>query len=61
MITHFKITAQPYRSNVVSARIPLVPVPVSALVPEKNDKIIAIGAAAVAIGGVEAADSLGPL
>ena len=31
------------------------------LVPEKNDMIVARGAAAAATGGVEAADSFGPL
>ena len=41
--------------------IPLVPVPVSALVPEKNDMIVVRGAAAAATGGVKAAYSFGPL
>ena len=41
--------------------ITLVPVPVSALVPEKNDMIVVRGAAAAATGGVKAAYSFGPL
>ena len=41
----------------------LVPVPLlSALVPEKNDTIVAPGAAAADdTGGIDAADSFGPL
>ena len=41
--------------------ITIVPVPVSALVPDKNDMIVNRGAAAAATGEVEAADSFGPL
>ena len=41
--------------------ITLVPVPVSALEPEKNDLIVTQDAAAAATGGVEAANSFGPL
>ena len=41
--------------------ITLVPVPVSALVPEKNVMIVARGAAAAATGGVEVADAFSPL
>ena len=45
----------------VGGVITLVPVPVSALVPEKNDSNVARGAAAAATGGVEAADLFGSL
>ena len=45
----------------VGGVITLLPVPVSALVPEKNDMIVARGAAAAAAGGVAAAGSFGPL
>ena len=37
------------------------PVPVSGLIPEKNDVIVARGAAAAGTGGVGAADSFGSL
>ena len=43
--------------------VTLVPVPVSALVPEKNYMFVARGAPApaAATGGAEASDSFGPL
>ena len=45
----------------VGVVITLVPVPVSALVPDNNDMIAGRGAAAAAAGAVKAEDSFGPL
>ena len=41
--------------------VPLAPAPISGLIPEENDVIVARGTAAADTGGVGVVDSLGPL